>query len=92
MKPKKKQGLTTGEVSKMLDGVISQPTVSRYFDRGILTGWKNPITGKRLIDPESVKALAKNPRKAKIELSETMGNWPQRGRPRKTTSRHSSGR
>ena len=84
MKPKKKQGLTTGEVSKMLDGIISLATVSRYFDKGILTGWKNPITGKRLIDPKSVKALAKKPRKADIELSETKGNWPQRGRPRKT--------
>ena len=84
MKPKNKQGLTTGEVSKMLDGLISLSTVSRYLDKGILTGWKNPITGKRLIDPKSVKALAKKPRKADIELSETKGNWPQRGRPRKT--------
>ena len=82
MKPKKKQGLTTGEVSKMLDGLVSLTTVSRYFEKGILTGWKNPITGRRLIDPESVKALAE---KAKIELSEGIGSRPQRGRPRKTT-------
>ena len=66
LKPKKKRGLTTGEVSEVLDGTISQTTVQRYLDNGILTGWKNPITGKRLIDLESVKALAK---KFKIELA-----------------------
>jgi len=66
LKPKKRQGLTTGEVSEVLDGTISQTTVQRYLDNGILTGWKNPITGKRLIDLESVKALAK---KFKIELA-----------------------
>ena len=65
-KLKKRQGLTTGEVSEVLDGTISQTTVQRYLDNGILTGWKNPITGKRLIDLESVKALAK---KFKIELA-----------------------
>ena len=66
LKLKKRQGLTTGEVSEVLDGTISQTTVQRYLDNGILTGWKNPITGKRLIDLESVKALAK---KFKIELA-----------------------
>ena len=86
MKPKKKQGLMTWEVLKMLDGRISLSTVSRYFDKGILSGWKNPITGKRLIDPKSVKALAKKAKKATIELSKGMGNLPQRGRPRKTTA------
>jgi hypothetical protein len=91
MKPKAKpmkQGLTTGDVVKMLDGLISRSTVTRYFDNGILTGWKNPITGRRLIDPESVKALAK---KSGIELSEGMENWPRRGRPIKTISKPSSG-
>ncbi len=55
MRLKRKQGLMTGKTSKML-GVI-RPTVIRYFEKGILTGWRNPITGRRLIDPESVKAL-----------------------------------
>ena len=66
MRSNRKQGLTTGEVSKMLCGVISQSTVIKYFDKGILTGRRNPITGRRLIDLESVKALAK---KFKIELA-----------------------
>ena len=86
-KPKRKRGLTTGDVVKMLDGLITRSTVTRYFDNGILTGWKNPITGRRLIDPESVKALAK---KSGIELSEGMEAWPQRGRSRKTISKPSS--
>ena len=85
MKPKKKQGLTTGEVSNMLDGLISLSTVSRYLDKGILTGWKNPITGRRLVDPKSVKALAKKAKKTIIQPSEKMGTRPQRGRPKKTT-------
>ncbi len=55
MRSKRKQGLMTGEASKML-GVI-RPTVIRYFERGILAGWRNPITGRRLIDLDSVKAL-----------------------------------
>ena len=54
-KPKVKQGLMTGEAAKMLG--ISVPTVIRYFGRGILTGWKNPITRRMVIDRESVKAL-----------------------------------
>jgi hypothetical protein len=87
-KTKLKQGLTVGEVSKMLGGIISKPTVQRYLDQGILTGWKNPITGRRVIDLESVRALAK---KSGIELSEGMEAWPRRGRPKKTTSRPSSG-
>ena len=55
IKPKKKQGLTTEEVSKVLD--VSITTVIRYFNEGILTGWKNPITGRMVIDLESVTAL-----------------------------------
>jgi len=52
-----KQGLTTREVAEMLGGVISQRTVIRYFDRGILKGGRHPVTGWRLIDPKSVEAL-----------------------------------
>ena len=85
MRPKRKQGLTTEEVSRMLG--VSITTVKRYFDRGTLTGWKNPTTGKMVIDPESVKALAK---KSGIELSEGMESWPRRGRPIKTISKPSS--
>ena len=57
MRPKERQGLTTGEVARMLGRVISQRTVIRYFDRGILTGWKHPVLGWRMIDPESVEAF-----------------------------------
>jgi len=87
MRSEKREDLTTGDVVKMLDGLITRSTVTRYYDNGILRGWKNPITGRRLIDPESVKALAK---KSGIELSEGMEAWPQRGRSRKTISKPSS--
>jgi hypothetical protein len=56
-RPKDKQALTTGEVSRMLGGVISQRTVIRYFDKGILTGWKHPVSGCRVVDLKSVQAL-----------------------------------
>ena len=55
MKPGKRQGLTTGEAARALG--VSVPTVIRYFNKGILTGWKNPITGRMVIDLESVTAL-----------------------------------
>ena len=88
-KPKRKRGLTTGDVSRMLGGAISQSTIIRFFDQGILKGWKHPVTGWRVVDPKSIKALAK---KSGIELSEGMEAWPRRGRWRKTSRlRHSSG-
>ena len=65
MKPKERQGLTTVEASRMLG--ISRFTVAGYFDQGILTGWKNPVTSRMMIDRESVEALAKE---LGIELSE----------------------
>ncbi len=55
MRPKKMQGLTTGEVSKMLG--VSRSRVVGFFERRILTGSKNPITGVMVIDPKIVKAL-----------------------------------
>ncbi len=55
MKLKKRQGLTAEEVSGLLG--VSIPTVIRHFKKGILTGWENPTTGKRLIDPDSVEAF-----------------------------------
>ena len=53
--PEERLGLTTVEASRMLG--VSIATVKRYFDKGILTGWKNPITGRMTIDLESVKTL-----------------------------------
>jgi len=41
LEPRKKQGLTTEKVSKMLGVTIA--TVIRYFDKGILTGWQNIV-------------------------------------------------
>jgi hypothetical protein len=55
--PIKKQYLTAIEVSKMLGGTISRAKIRRYLDQGILTGWKHPVTGWRLIDRKSVEAL-----------------------------------
>ena len=70
MRPKKMQGLTTGEASRMLG--VSILTVERCFDKGILTGWKHPITGWRAVDPGSVKSLKtikrKRGRKKKAEI------------------------
>ncbi len=65
MRPKQRQGLTTGEVSKILG--ISRDRVTTLFDQGILTGYKHPVRGWRVIDRESVEALAKE---LGIELSE----------------------
>ena len=61
----KGQGLTTVEASRMLG--ISRFTVAGYFDQGILTGWKNPVTSRMMIARESVETLAKE---LGIELSE----------------------
>jgi len=55
MRSRVKQGLMTGEAAKILG--ISVPTVIRYFGKGILTGWKNPITRRMVIDRESVEAF-----------------------------------
>ena len=63
MKPRFKRGLTTGDVSKILG--ISRGTVARFFDKRILTGWEEPVTGWRVIELESVITLAK---KSGIEL------------------------
>ena len=66
MKPKAKpmkQGLTTGEVSRMLGKSIF--TVERLFKRGVLTGYRNPVTGRIAIDLESFRTFAE---KSGIEL------------------------
>ncbi len=41
--------LTTGEVSRLLGGLISRATVTRLFDQGNLDGRVNPMTGERQI-------------------------------------------
>ena len=47
-----KEFYSTGETSRLLG--ISRATVTRKFDAGILDGNKNPITGERLINRESI--------------------------------------
>jgi excisionase family DNA binding protein len=47
--------ISTREAAKMLG--ISLSTVVRYFDRGILTGEKNPITNRRYVSRETVVSL-----------------------------------
>jgi excisionase family DNA binding protein len=51
----KKNFLTTGEAARLLG--ISRATVSRKYDRGILSGYKNPLTGERLISRGSALEL-----------------------------------
>ena len=56
-KDERKEGetyLTTGKLTILLGGIISQATVSRLFDRGELGGRVNPITGRREIEWGSV--------------------------------------
>ncbi len=64
MRPKGKKNkkindgcISTREAGKLLGIALS--TVSRYFDRGILTGEHHPITHYRRINKESVIALMK---------------------------------
>ncbi len=41
---------STGDISRLLDGLISRSTVTRLFDQGKLAGRVNPITGRRDIE------------------------------------------
>jgi excisionase family DNA binding protein len=50
-----KRYYTTGEAADLLN--ISRSTISRKFDRGVLFGKKNPITGERMISRESIATL-----------------------------------
>jgi len=77
MKPKKKQGLTTEEVSRVLD--VSITTVIRYFNEGILTGWKNPINGRVVIDPKSVNALVALTQKRAVTVRQAVDDFIRRG-------------
>jgi hypothetical protein len=47
--------ITTGEAAKMLQ--VSLSTAMRFFDMGILTGEKHPITKRRRISRESVTSV-----------------------------------
>ena len=66
--PEKKQGLTTSEVSRMLG--IPRGTVARFFEQEILTGWKNPITGRLAIDPENIKTI----KRSEAAMTKTRGD------------------
>ena len=76
IKPKKKQGLTTEEVSRVLD--VSITTVIRYFNEGILTGWKNPINGRVVIDPKSVNALVALTQKRDVTVRQAVDDFARR--------------
>lgn len=52
-----KEFLSTGEAAKLVS--ISRSTISRDFDKGILQGRKNPITGERFISRESLISFLK---------------------------------
>ena len=82
MKPKAKpmkQGLTTEKVSRMLG--VSITMVKRYFDRGTLTGWKDPTTGRMVIDPKSVNALVAFTRKRAVTIHEGVDDFAGRLKP-----------
>jgi hypothetical protein len=40
---------STGEISRLLGGIISRSTVTRMFDKGNFEGRVNPLSGKREI-------------------------------------------
>jgi excisionase family DNA binding protein len=52
-----KEFYTTGEAAELLR--ISRSTISRKFDRGGISGKKNPITGERLVARESLISFMK---------------------------------
>jgi transposase len=54
-KAKGEEYISTREAGKMLG--ISLSTVARYFDKGILTGEKNPITNWRYVGRKSLLSL-----------------------------------
>jgi hypothetical protein len=65
---KEKKELSTGETMDLLNEVtghkvISRSTISRWFDRGKLWGWKNPLSGERMIDMASLEPIIKKIKK-----------------------------
>ena len=83
MRPKGKKNkkindgcISTREAAKILG--IALNTVSRYFDRGILTGEHHPITHYRRISKESVIALMKKYGMIREGQTELQGNSDSR--------------
>ena len=68
--------ISTREAGKILG--IAMSTVSRYFDRGILTGEQHPITHSRRINKESVIALMKKYGMIREGQTELQGNSDSR--------------
>ena len=56
-KDKDDEYISTREAGKILG--ISLSSVARYFDKGILTGEKNPITNWRYVSRKSLLSLMK---------------------------------
>ena len=52
--PREREYYTPGEISIILDGIVSRSTVTRLFDQGKLEGLVNPVTGRREIAWHSV--------------------------------------
>ncbi len=78
MKPKGKQGLTAEEVSGLLG--VAKNTVRKYFDKAILTGWKNSTTGRIAIDPKSVRTFVARERKRAIAIRKAVDKFAGRER------------
>jgi len=85
MRPKGKKNkkindgcISTREAGKILGIALS--TVSRYFDRGILTGGHHPITHSRRIKKESLIALMEKYGMQWEEPVESQGNSDSRER------------
>ena len=55
----KEKVLTTGDLVEKFKGIISRSTISRYIDQGKLRGKKNPITGRRIVTLENLRAFKK---------------------------------
>jgi len=52
---KLKKYLSSAEAAKLLK--VSRSTASRYLDKGLLKGKKNPLTGWRAISSKSVTEI-----------------------------------
>jgi len=81
--------ISTREAGKILG--IAMSTISRYFDRGILTGEQHPITHSRRINKESVIALMKKYGMNWEEQTELKGNPDSRERTDATGQRAENG-
>jgi hypothetical protein len=67
---------TTLEAAAELDVAVS--TIQRYFDKGLLKGVVNPVTGRRRVTRTSVKMLMSNRLKRHLANLKKKGgetNW-----------------